>query len=190
MYKKLLLIILISTVWISCKTAEKQNDILHIAKQYYRALDTSDTAMMSEILTDSLRTVELDYNYVQTFSKQEYVNDWLPWDALFEPNYKIIDISQEGETVKATVSKIDHRIQLLHEGPTSWSSVIRFDGDKIASIERTNLVFNDTVWVKNRTKLINWIDLHHPELNGFLNGQTVTIGKQYLKAIELYNNKE
>jgi len=52
------------------------------------------------------------------------------------------------------------------------------------------LVFNDATFVKNRDSLLSWIDENHPELNGFINNQTAPGGRQYLKAIELFKNRQ
>jgi hypothetical protein len=112
----------------------------------------------------------------------------LKWDAVFAPTYKVLQIEQENEVIKAKISKIDKRIIFLHEGPIVTNEIIRFDTHKISSIERNNAVFNDTIFLKNRDKLSNWIDKNHPELNGFLHDQTETGGIKYLKAIELYKN--
>lgn len=189
--KKIILFQLIVTLgFTSCINTKKEIDQLEIAKQYYIALDHSDGLLMKKLLRDSLHTVETDYNYKQTFSKKEYVEKWLKWDSVFDPTYKVLNIEKENEIVKATISKIDKRISLLHEEPTVWNAVIRFDADKIISIERSNVIFNDTLWERNRTKLLNWIDKNHAELNGFIYDQTETGGAKYLKAIELYKNKE
>ena len=190
MNKIVVLLFLIAIGFISCKNSEKEIGKLEIAKQYYKALDNSDSAVMNILLTDSLLTKETDYDYEQTFSKKEYITEWLKWDSVFNPTYKVLEIEQENETVKAKISKVDKRILLLHEEPTVWNEVIRFDSDKIISIERKNVIFNDKTWERNRTKLLSWIDENHPELNGFLNGQTESVGLQYLKAIELYVNKK
>lgn len=85
---------------------------------------------------------------------------------------------------------MDNRIYLLHEEPIVTDDIIRFDNNKIKSIERTNLVFMDLVFVNNRTSFLSWIDKNHPEFNGFINNQTKIGGMKYLKAIELYENKE
>ena len=190
MHKIVMLSIFLTIGFTSCKTSEKEIDKLEIAKQYYKALDNSDAAIMDIVLTDSLLTKEMDYAYEQTFSKKEYIENWLKWDSVFNPTYEVLEIEKEGETVRATISKKDVRILLLHEKPTVWNAVLRFNADKIISIERSNVIFDDKTWEKNRTKLINWISNNHPELNGFLNGQTESVGKKYLKAIELYSNKE
>lgn len=192
MNKIIVLSLLLIIGFTSCKTSEKEKEIdkLEIVKQYYNALNDSDGVIMNALLIDSLITKEVDYDYKQTFSKKEYIENWLKWDAVFNPTYKILEIEEDKKTVKAKIFKTDIRILLLHEEPTVWNAVISFDADKIISIERSNVVFNDQIWERNRAKLINWIDNNHPELNGFLNGQTESMGLKYLKAIKLYNNKK
>lgn len=190
MHKTILLALLLSIGLLSCNTSEKQIDKLELAKQYYQALNASDGNMMKLILTDSLVTTEMDDNYVQTFSRQAYIEDWLRWDSVFKPSYKILEIKQENDVVKATIAKVDKRILFLHEEPTVWNSVIRFNADKIISIERTNLVFNADIWERNRTAFLDWIHQNHPELNGFIYDQTNPGGLNYLRAMKLYKNRK
>ena len=175
---------------ISCKNSDKEIDKLEIAKNYYDILDKSNSSGIKSLLTDSLLTKETEYDYEQTFSKKEYV-EWIKWDSVFQPTYKILEIGQENGTVKAKISKTDIRISFLHKEPIVTDQVIRFDKDKITSIETIKyVIFNDSVFVKNRDGLVNWIDKNHPELNGFIYDQTKTGGMKYLKAIELYENKK
>ncbi|GAA4278057.1 hypothetical protein [Aquimarina mytili] len=189
--KKIIILSFFLTIgFISCITSEKKIDRLEITKQYYKALDNSDGVTMKILLADSLHTKETDYNYEQTFSHKEYIEKWLKWDSVFDPKYKILEIDQENEIVKVKISKEDKRIRFLHEEPTVWSAFIRFDTDKIISIERKNVVFKDKVWERNRTKLLNWVDQNHPELNGFIYDQTEKGGMKFLKAIELYKNRK
>lgn len=188
LFKTILLLSLITTGFLSCKSSEKEVDTLEIAKTYYAALNHSDASEIKALLADSLLTKETEYNYEQTFSRKEYL-EWLKWDSVFDPTYEILEIKQENGVVKASISKLDKRIAFLHQEPIVTHQVIRFDGDKIASIETTQyLVFNDSVFVQKRDDLLNWIDTNHPELNGFINDQTRAGGEQYLKAIELYQN--
>tara|TARA_R110002167_G_C12410901_1_gene627904 strand:- start:185 stop:532 length:348 start_codon:yes stop_codon:yes gene_type:complete len=115
----------------------------------------------------------------------------LKWDSIFDPTYKILQIEQEDEIVKAKISKIDKRISFLHQEPIVTNQIIRFDNDKIIGLETTvYVIFNDSIFVKNRDRLVNWIEENHPELNGFLYDQTKTGGLKYLKAIELYKNNQ
>ena len=189
MKKNPILYLLIIIGLISCKNSEKEIDTLEIANKYYRALDDSDTSAMANLLIDSLLTKEIEYGYEQTFTKSEYL-EWLKWDSVFDPTYEILEMEQVDEYVKASISKIDKRISFLHQQPIVTSQVIRFDRDKIVSVETTEyVIFNDSIFVKNRDSLLSWIDENHPELNGFINDQTAPGGRQYLKAIELYQNK-
>ncbi|PXX26502.1 hypothetical protein [Arenibacter sp. ARW7G5Y1] len=189
MNRTVILSLLLIIGFISCKTSEREINRLEIAKNYYKALNSSDNLKMALLLTDSLVTKETEYNYEQTFSVEEFM-EWLKWDAVFSPTYEILQMEQKDTIVKAKISKIDKRISFLHLVPIVTNQVIRFDNDKIISIETTEyIVFNDSTFVKNRDNIVSWIDENHPELNGFLHDQTETGGLKYLKAIELYKNK-
>ena len=188
MNKIIILLLLLTFGFTSCKNSEQEIDKLKIANQYYNTLDNSDHSVLAHLLTDSLLTKETEYDYEQTFSLKEYI-EWMKWDSVFDPTYKTLEIEQENGIVKAKISKIDKRISFLHEEPIVTSEIIRFDKNKIKSIERTNVIFNDSVFVKNRTEFLSWIDKNHPELNGFIHDQTKNGGMKYLKAIELYKNK-
>jgi len=156
MKKIIALVLLLIIGFVSCKTSEKEKNKemskLEIAKQYYNALT---------LLTDSIVAKETDYDYEQTFSRSEYLEEWLKWDSVFDPQYKTLVIMQENEIVKAKITKNDKRISFLHKEPTVWNAVIRFDEDKISSIERTNVIFNEKAWGENRTKLLSWINENH-----------------------------
>jgi len=190
MNKIIVLLLLLTIGFISCKNSEKEIDKLEIAKKYYEILDKSNVSEITTLLTDSLLTKETEYDYEQTFSKKEYI-EWLKWDSVFDPTYKILEIEQENGIVKVKISKTDKRISFLHKEPIITNQVIRFDNNKITSIETTKyVIFNDSTFVKNRNGLLNWIDKNHPELNGFIHDQTMTGGMNYLKAIELYEIKK
>lgn len=168
---------------------KKENSKLELAKNYYKILDQSQVSEIETLLTDSLMTIETEYDYKQTFSKNEYV-EWMKWDSVFEPTYKILEIVEENDVVKAKISKTDKRISFLHHEPIVTNQVIRFNNDKIISIETTKyVIFNDSIFVSNREKLLDWIAKNHLELDGFIYDQTKTGGLKYLKAIELFNNK-
>ena len=189
MHKTAILSLLIVIGLISCRSSEKKINALDIAAKYYKALDQSDASAMAHLLNDSLVTKETSYDYEQTFTKVEYL-EWLKWDSVFDPTYEILEMERDDESIKAKISKIDKRISFLHEQPIVTKQVIRFYQDKIASVETAEYVlFNDSTFVKNRDSLLNWIDENYPELNGFINDQTAAGGRRYLKAIELYQNK-
>ena len=155
-----------------------------MAREYYNAMDKSDYAKLPDLIKDSLTTKEIDYT--TTFSIEQYI-EIMKWDAVFEPEYRILEIMQEENTVKTKISKIDKRILFLHEKPIITREIVRFENDKISSVEIVSYeVFDDGIFSTNRSKLLNWIDANHPELNGFLTDQTEKGGMNYLRALELY----
>jgi len=186
----LILSIILLIGLISCKNSEEKINNLEIAKAYYKALDKSNTSEIETLLTDSLLTKETGYDYEQVFLKNDYI-EWVKWDSVFNPTYKILDIVKKNGTVSAQISKIDKRISFLHKNPIVTNQVLHFNNTgKITSIETTKyVVFNDVLFVKTRDTLVNWITKNHPELNGFIHDQTKSGGQKYLKAMQLYKNR-
>ncbi|WP_178990149.1 hypothetical protein [Winogradskyella schleiferi] len=189
MNKTLIIFLLVIIALISCENAGKAVTRLNIAKQYYKALDQSDGAAVKTLLIDSLLTEIPEYNYVQRYSQENYIENWLKWDSAFEPTYEILQMEEYNDMVKAKISKLDKRITLLHEKPFITYEILRFQNDKISSIETEYVSWDEQTWERNRTKLLKWIDENHPELNGFIYDQTEAGGKKFLQAIELYNNQ-
>ena len=173
-------------LFFSCNNSNKEIHNIDIAKSYYQVLNESNISEISHLISDSLGTKELGYDYTQVFSKARYI-DWLKWDAVFKPSYKILEINDNKQTIKAKISKTDQLILFLHKAPTVFEQTLYFKNGKITTIENKNVIFNDSIWVKNRTEFLNWIDQNHPELNGFIFDQTEEGGLKYLKAISLYN---
>ncbi len=169
---------------ISIASCEQKNNKIEIANQYYSILNNSDYSKIPTLLIDSLITKEIEYK--KTFSQEEYI-ELLKWVSVFEAEYKVLEIEEENGIIKTKVLQKDKRILFLHESPIITNQIIRFKNNKITSIEIVKYVaFNDTIFIKNRTKLLNWIDKNHPELKGFLHDQTEQGALKYLKAINLY----
>lgn len=187
MNKTFILALILTIGLASCNEINKDTDRTKIAIQYFNVLDGSAYSKMSDLIADSLTTIEGDY--IEPYSKRDYI-EFLKWDAVFEPSYKILEINQQNDIVTAKISKTDHRIALLNEAPFITKQTIKFKNDKIKSVETRYLDFNATVWEQNRTALISWINENHPELNGFIHDQTESGGQKFLAAITLYNNKD
>ncbi|MFH6604579.1 hypothetical protein ACEZ3G_13910 [Maribacter algicola] len=193
MNKIIILSLLLTIGLVSCKNSEKEKNKetskLEIAQQYYKALDQSDDSKMRTLLGDSIVIRENADNYEERFSQKGYTV-WLEWDSVFNPTYNILQIEQDGEIVKAKISKMDKRILFLHEEPMVWNEIVRFDNNKIVKVERIEYeVFDVEKFLKNRDGLVSWVDENHPELSGFLYPQTKSVGMKYLQAIELYRNR-
>ena len=185
---KIIFLLFLSTIGIlSCKNAEKGTDKIEIAKKFYVAIDNSNPSETTELITENFTTS--DDGFKQKYSGNEYA-EWVKWDSVFQPTYKILKIQQENGIIKAKISKIDQRISFLHNESIITNEIIRFDKNKIMSVERTSSSFDVVKFIKNRDELVIWISENHPELNGFLNDQTKKGGMNYLKAIELFKNKK
>jgi len=192
MNKTTLLLLLLTIGLISCKNSEKEFDKLEIAEKYFVALDESNSSKMKGLLTDSLITTIPKYEYEVRYSKKDYLGNWLKWDSVFKPTYEVLEMNLENGTVKAKVSKTEKRILFFMHKPFLSNYIIRFQNNKIVSIEEEYLNFDEATWGKNRTELLNWTKENHPELNldHFINIQNESGGKKLFKAIELYKNKK
>lgn len=184
--KRLAIIFLLALLFIACQDKKEYPSALEITQDYYQALDNSDTSQMAGLLSDSLLTRETEYDYEQTFSKSEYL-EWMRWDSVFNPTYEVLSMASEDSLVRATVAKLDSRIEFLHITPIETEQVFRFDRGKITSIETTQyLRFNDTLFVQTRDSMVAWIKQHHPELDGYIFDQTLQGAQNYVKALKLY----
>ena len=174
---------------ISCKNSEKTIDKIEIAEKFFEALNKSNSSEIKDLLNDSLITTIPKYEYEVRYSKNDYVQNWLKWDSVFKPNYKVLEMNLESGIIKAKVSKVDNRILFFMQKPFLTNEVLKFENDKIIAIETEYLNFDNETWGKNRSELLSWISENHPELNGFIDDQTESGGKKFLKALELYKNK-
>ena len=179
-------IFLLVFLLLSCQFSKKNSNELNIAKAYYNVLNNSDFSIISNWFGDSLTTIE--GKYTNTYSQEDYI-EFLKWDAVFDPSYSILSMEEQDGLVTAKISKIDKRIAFLHEEPFITYQTLKIDNGKVISVETQYVDFKETIWTKNRTELLDWIDKTHPELNGFIYDQTEAGAKKFLKAIELYTNK-
>ena len=91
--------------FVSCKRTPGDLEKLEIARKYYQALDNSDGTMISVLLADSIATVESDYDYRQTFSRNQYVHNWLRWDSVFRPSYTVLEMRALTSSFSCLISK-------------------------------------------------------------------------------------
>ena len=190
MNKTITLLLLLTIGFVSCKDSKKEIDRVEITKQYFLALDESNSSKMKDLLADSLITSIPKYEYEIRYSKNDYVGKWLKWDSVFKPTYKVLEVNLENGIVKAKVSKVDKRILFFMQKPFLTNEILRFENDKIVKVETEYLNFDEETWGKNRIGLLSWISENHPELKGFIDDQTEAGGKKFLKALELYKNRK
>ncbi len=170
----------------ACVTEHDQNKTQRLVNEYYNALTESDIDNTKRMFYDSVRIKDGDY--ALTHSIDDYSN-WLKWDSVFKPNYAIKTIEMFGDTAEITVSKSCKRTLYLNEGPVVTKERLILMDNKIYSLEVVAYIsYNHEKWIGNREKLVNWIELNHPKLNGFIHDQSLNGGVNYVKAIELYEN--
>ncbi|MEM8507749.1 MAG: hypothetical protein AAF717_07960 [Bacteroidota bacterium] len=184
--KKIFIIVCISLLNISCRQSNPNMNKTKVAENYINALNTSDYDAIIELFKDSIRMKELVYSSV--FSKDDYYQ-LFQWDSTFSPVYKIIEIKEEDDAVRMTVSKECPRILFLNQEPIVTNEIVEFEDGKIHSIEITKyVVFNEKEWEFQRTKLVEWTEQHSPERNDFLYDQTKEGAIKYLEVIKRYTS--
>ena len=156
---------------------------------YFLGLNSGDFNLISESVTDSITTSEM--SFILTKNKQElYVH--YKWDSVFNPKYKILEISADSNKFNCTIEKICERIKFLQDTSTIFKTDIEFDDGKIARHSITEYIKFDTeTWESRRDSLVAWIDRNHPELTGFVFDLSPEGAQRYKKAMNLYRkNKE
>lgn len=157
---------------------------------YYEAFNISDYNQVKDLINDSITIIEGDYTMGYTHST---FYEHFKWDSVFRPTNKVIDIQESGNDIIATVEVHSPRFEFLKNNPLTCKHKISFEGSKLTKLENLDCIDADwSVWEKERDSLVNWIKRNHPELDGFIHGQTMNGAINYLKAIELYekNSKD
>ena len=184
---KYILCFTISIILLSCTHSGARKSQEAIVKDYIDDLNKSDFSRISEVIHDSIMTIE--GGLVGCKNKSEFYTIF-QWDSVFSPVYKIKSIEKNEQNIEAIISKECDRIRFLHDSATVYRSVFEFQGDMIVKISNIeDIVFDLQKWVSRRDTLVNWIDQNYPDLSGFVFDQTMQGAKNYLKAISLYNGK-
>ncbi|MET1260078.1 hypothetical protein ABV409_12070 [Flagellimonas sp. DF-77] len=161
---------------------------LQQARAYYQTLNEHDYQALDRLIGDSI--ISKEGEYVMEYSKAGF-EVFLRWDAAFDPNYEILSLAIADQTVVAEIKKTDTRLDFLLEGPSITKERLDFKDGKIRSVAIvTYLQFDDVVFSRNRKAFLDWMDAHHPELDGFIIDQTETGAKNYLEAIRLFQARE
>ncbi len=180
----LLLLILISCNYLS------SGDKMDIAQKYYEALNESSSAKIRGLLYDSLLTQIPEYDYNIQYSKKDYVENWLKWDSVFQPTYKVLALNVKNGNVVATVSKTDKRISFFMQKPFLTRETLKFKKGKIEGIETKYLNFDEKTWGTNREQFLAWVSKNYPEYEGFINDQTEAGGLKFMELLNRYQNKD
>lgn len=179
--------ILFTIIFLLASCGKKKPSPSEIAAKYYQAFDNADFNQLKTLLCDSISITEGDY---LTSYSQDSFHKQFKWDSIFQPTYKLVNIEEVNNGIIATVSSSSLRYEFLKNNPLTCKYKFYFESDKISNIEVLECLDSDwDIWQKERDSLVSWINIYHPELDGFINDLTMNGALNYLKAIELYKNR-
>ena len=181
-------IILFIIVLLFANCTEKQPTKSEQIKAYYNGYKNAKYEHIKDVIADSLTTVYGDYT--STFTPQRYYEQF-KWDSIFKPVYELVAIHQIDDQIIATVTKRSLKLQFLNNNPMTCRYQFEFTSGNISRIEELDC--NDAnwkAWKEGVDILVNWVKINHPELDGFIHNLSMQGAIDYLKAIELYNNRE
>lgn len=168
--------------------SDKKLSPTELVTQYYEAFNASDFTQIAPLITDSITIV--DGEYIMPYSHDSFYEHF-KWDSVFQTTYKIVNLEDQHEQIIATVASSSKRYKFLKNDPLTCRFKISFESDKISKLEALECLGADwDVWQKERDSLVHWINMHHPELDGFIHDMTMKGAKDYLKAIALYENRQ
>lgn len=178
--------ILLLLVISACSSKEAS----HIAtvKNYYSGFNNGDYKLIETQLSDSLTITEGDY--VMNFTPETFETHF-KWDSVFVSQVKIIDIEQQENDLLITISASSKRFEFLRNNPLVTKHLVHFTNGKISRVDNVDFINTDwKLWTEQKEGLTQWIANNHKELDGFMIDQTLQGGLNYLKAIDLYTNRE
>ncbi|WP_036151433.1 hypothetical protein [Maribacter forsetii] len=155
---------------------------------YYKAFDSGDFEKLKTVIHDSITLIPGDF--VMPFDKNSF-NEFYKWDSIFNPSYEILETEEKNNDVIATITQNNTRNAFLKNNPLKLKVKVSFTSGRISKIEELEYFdVNWDTWSQRRDSLINWIQLNHNELDGFVNDMTLEGAQNYLKSMKLYEAQE
>lgn len=155
--------------------------------RYYNGFINSDYELIKSTLADSLTLVSGDH--VATFTPNTYIKQY-KWDSVFQPTYNVQKLETEDKHIVASLKLQSLKLQFLKNNPMHCGFKFYFESGKIAKIQDLECPnANWKLWRQGVDSLVNWTKEHHPELDGFINDLSLKGARNYLKAIELFENR-
>jgi hypothetical protein len=165
-----------------------QPDSRQIIKDYYAGLNASNFEQITNCISDSLVTSEMEY--VLTRNRSELYNQF-QWDSVFQAHYEIMDIKQDSDAYEVTLSKNCKQIHFLQDTSITYKVRIDLMNSRISKIQLTHYMdLNFEKWQYRTESLIAWVDQNHPELSGFNNDLTKTGAQNYVMAVDLWKKSK
>lgn len=184
--KKYFILFFLTSFLIGCHN--KRPTPSELVTEYYEAFNSSDFSRITAVLNDSITITEGDY--IMPYSQESFYEQF-KWDSIFQPAYKIVELEEQSKQVIVTVASSSKRYKFLKNDPLTCRFRISFNSNKITKLESLEcLDANWDIWQTERDSLVNWTSRNHPELDGFIHDLTMNGALNYLRAIELYENRK
>ena len=166
----------------SCNTSRQTPE--QLIETYYAGFNAGDFAQIQSVVADSFTNISEGYVTRQSLEDQ-YV--MFQWDSVFVPSYTISDVEVLDAGVKAMVSSYSKRYAFLDHNPLTCEMTFAIADDVLNQLTVGECPGSDwDAWSARRDTLVAWIDIHHPELSGFIHDLTREGAENYLQAITLY----
>ncbi|MBV6646566.1 MAG: hypothetical protein KI790_14010 [Cyclobacteriaceae bacterium] len=124
------------------------------------------------------------------YTKESFYEQF-KWDSVFQPTYEIIELEEQESQIIATVASSSKRYKFLKNDPLTCKFRVSFGSNEITKLESMDCPSADwNVWQTERDALVDWTRKNNPELDGFIHDLTMNGAINYLKAIELYENRK
>lgn len=171
-----------------CFSSCQKNDFAKITQNYLNAYENLGFDKISPYLSDTITII--DGSYQKSYPLDDF-QVYYEWDSVFNPQFDLLEISSTDNNVFLIVSSQSKRFEFLGNNPFITRQKISFKERRIYKIEiLENIDIDWDLWTRKRDSLVKWTNSNHPELSGFINDMTKAGSEKYLKAIDLYNNKE
>lgn len=177
----------IACLLMSCRTTNGFSSE-KMVNDYYSGLSSGNFDLFAKYLADDVKTVEMDQVLTTDI---EGLKTQYRWDSVFKPKYRIMDLSENEDSVYVTISKNCIRTRFLQDSALIYKATFVVSDEKIQSIETTDYVYlNLEKWPVRRDSLVSWTERNHPNLSGFIYDLTPEGAEKYLKAMELYSDQK
>lgn len=183
---KKIAIIFILILFTDC--TEKKSTISEQVTAYYDGFKIADFSQIKRTLADSLITIHGDYT--TAFSHKSYYEKF-KWDSVFKPVYKLVSIENQEKQAIATITVSSLKHKFLKNNSMTCRYKFYFKSEKISKIEELDCPnANWEIWGQKAESLVNWVQLNHPELDGFIYDLSMKGAIDYVHAINLYEQRQ
>ena len=180
------ILLFLITLLIGCE--RKRVTPSELVIEYYDAFNSSDFNRITNVIADSIIIIEGEY--VVPYSQESFYEQF-KWDSIFHSTYEIVELEEQDNKIVVTVASSSNRYKFLRNDPLTCKFRISFDSGEITKLESLDCQGADwNIWQAERDSLVNWTLRNHPELDGFIHDLTMQGAINYLKAIELYENRK